>query len=448
MGWGIRGQYGHQTGAMIAGVLVGLVYVLHVIPRRSSLVGARAVALLTLGISVGGSMTYGQTLGLTQDAALIGNWHALSWGLLGVFLKGGVWIGLGGLLLGIALGPIRYPPAELALMLMFAIFARFAGLALLNEPFDPASQELPWIYFSADWYWQPHVELKPRRELWGGLWLALVSLSIYVRVVRQDRLAFRLACWATMAGGVGFALGQGIQAFHAWNQTWFQTGPLATIEPFMNWWNMMEISFGATWAGILAVGVWLHQDWIKGKEDAPDCELTFRQELSLLLTHLAAILVWSFYSFSPLDNFAVIGFTMILLPVVATSMGRYWPFWVSLPIVLLPIAGKTLKQVTLQSELIPGYLSWPLVAALPVVGALLLSAYLAKHACEHSAAHFAKCTLLFTTWVYFAMNFAFFEFPWPWQAWTVRTPSAIIFAFCAAGLSLGCGLVGASARHR
>ena len=25
MGWGIRGQYGHETGAMIAGVLVSLV---------------------------------------------------------------------------------------------------------------------------------------------------------------------------------------------------------------------------------------------------------------------------------------------------------------------------------------------------------------------------------------------------------------------------------------
>ena len=24
MGWGIRGQYGHETGAMIAGVLVSL----------------------------------------------------------------------------------------------------------------------------------------------------------------------------------------------------------------------------------------------------------------------------------------------------------------------------------------------------------------------------------------------------------------------------------------
>ncbi len=28
LGWGIRGQYGHETGAMIAGLLVGLVLTL------------------------------------------------------------------------------------------------------------------------------------------------------------------------------------------------------------------------------------------------------------------------------------------------------------------------------------------------------------------------------------------------------------------------------------
>src|SRR5688572_16755082 len=67
MGWGIRGQYGHETGAMIAGVLIGFVVVLLFIPRATSLRGARAVAMTALGISFGGSMTYGQTVGLTHD---------------------------------------------------------------------------------------------------------------------------------------------------------------------------------------------------------------------------------------------------------------------------------------------------------------------------------------------------------------------------------------------
>ena len=66
MGWGIRGQYGHETGAMIAGVLVGFTLVLLFLPQATSLQAARTVALITLGISFGGSMTYGQTLGLSH----------------------------------------------------------------------------------------------------------------------------------------------------------------------------------------------------------------------------------------------------------------------------------------------------------------------------------------------------------------------------------------------
>ncbi len=32
-------------------------------------------------------MTYGQTIGLTQDRELVGNWEALRWGMLGCSSK-------------------------------------------------------------------------------------------------------------------------------------------------------------------------------------------------------------------------------------------------------------------------------------------------------------------------------------------------------------------------
>ncbi len=63
LGWGIRGQYGHETGAMLAGLLVALVLVYLFGYQLSSLSAARAVALATVAIGFGGSMTYGQTLG-------------------------------------------------------------------------------------------------------------------------------------------------------------------------------------------------------------------------------------------------------------------------------------------------------------------------------------------------------------------------------------------------
>ena len=44
MGWGIRGQYGHETGAMIAGVLVASVLVMLFCSRFNTLSSARAIA--------------------------------------------------------------------------------------------------------------------------------------------------------------------------------------------------------------------------------------------------------------------------------------------------------------------------------------------------------------------------------------------------------------------
>ena len=96
MGWGVRGQYGHETGAMIAGVLVSLILVFLFCPNNNSIQVVRAAALGTIAMGFGGSMTYGQTVGLTHDAPLIGNWSSLCWGMIGLAIKGGVWIGFFG----------------------------------------------------------------------------------------------------------------------------------------------------------------------------------------------------------------------------------------------------------------------------------------------------------------------------------------------------------------
>src|SRR5713101_148969 len=169
MGWGIRGQYGHETGAMIAGVLIGFTAALLFIPEASSLQAARVVALTAIGISFGGSETYAQTVGLTHDAEFLGNWPALRWGLFGLFIKGGVWIGFAGAFLGIGLSQKHYRPAEMALVMAGLLVLVYIGVRVLNEPFDPTHKILPRLYFSHDWYWRAEAEFKPRREIWGGL---------------------------------------------------------------------------------------------------------------------------------------------------------------------------------------------------------------------------------------------------------------------------------------
>ena len=456
MGWGIRGQYGHQTGAMIAGLLVGLVLVMLFARNMCALSGARAVAFTTLGIAVGGSMTYGQTVGLTHDGPLIGNWDALRWGMLGLFLKGAIWIGLAGLLLGMSLSKTRYQPAELALMFVSAIFLRFWGIQLLNEPFLPADKILPALYFSDDWFWEPDGDLKPRRELWGGLLVALAALTAYVRWVRFDRLAFRLALIGFLSGGLGFSLGQCVQAMYAWNPAWFASGWLAQVTGHFNWWNMMETTFGAIFAAGLALGGWFHQDWIRDErpsegtaETAKSIELTGVQELLLAIVHLSAVTAWSFGGNESLGMFAGIGYTMIVVPLVAVSMGRYWPFIVVFPLVLIPIAGKTLRHITYETERFSVASGWFWFILLPIGLFFVMVPMFARHAHNTNARGFACLTLPLVAWMYFGLNYAFFEFPWPWREWTGRTPNGLIFSVCVLSLTVAAWYYGrrVSAEH-
>jgi hypothetical protein len=46
-----------------------------------------------------------------------------------------------------------------------------------------------------------------------------------------------------------------------------------------------------------------------------------------------------------------------------------------------------------------------------------------------------RTVLLFGVWMFFLLNFAFFDYPWPWRPWTGRTPSALVYVVCLAGLS-------------
>ena len=128
LGWGLAGQYGGAFGAMIPGVLGALALVL-VARRRLGTSQVWAVAMAgALGFGIGGDETYGQTIGLTAHA------QTAAWGYIGLFLKGAVWGGIGGLFVGSALGNRRYTTAQLLIALNVALALSFVGYRLVNEP--------------------------------------------------------------------------------------------------------------------------------------------------------------------------------------------------------------------------------------------------------------------------------------------------------------------------
>jgi hypothetical protein len=448
MGWGIRGQYGHETGAMIAGVLVGFTLALLFMPHASSLKAARVVALVAVGISFGGSMTYGQTIGLTQNGAMIGNWAALRWGLLGLFIKGGIWIGFAGALLGVGLSDKRYRPMEMTLLLVVMLVLFFIGMRMLNGPFDPANKVLPQVYFSADWYWEPGAELKPRPECWGGLLFALVGLTVYLGGVRRDRLARNMALTGMLAGGLGFSLGQSVQAFHAWNRELFKAGLLGKLDPYMNWWNMMEISFGAIAAGLLAAGLWLNRRKIVQNAPRDEVVISPLWEFVLFAAHLSLLVNAEFVGIPVLVLFLQFGLLMAVFPFLGILGGRYWPYLFALPIVAVPIVGKTLRELAYNHAELSKPAGWILYVVIPLAVTLAAALWLAHRGEEGQTSRpFARIGLLLTTWLYFGLNFAFFRIPWPWREWTGRTPSGILFTVCAVTLTLAAVFFGLRPRQ-
>ena len=482
MGWGIRGQYGHETGAMIAGLLVSLVLALVFCPHGQAGRVARAVAWGTIAIGFGGSMTYGQTVGLTHDAALIGQGAALRWGMLGLAVKGALWIGFAGAFLGMGLSGVQYRVREMFFLMLGLLALHSLGCWVFNQPFDPAAKLLPKIYFSDDWRWKLGLEWKPRREVWGGFLVALAGLVAWTHWFRRDGLAPRLAFWGVLGGAIGFPLGQCLQAYHAWNPELFRQGIWAVLDPKMNWWNWMETTFGAVMGGTLGLGLWLNRHRIRVHGEPPFAprmprdhdpiqrwgetpsspgilvgdQVRVRQSLTppqvhdeepiislgplvewpLLILHLSLLVTGEFLSVGWVGALYDPGLVLGFIPIVAVTGGRAWPYLLMLPVTMVPIAGKTLRQLVYSEHLVGTEFGWLMFVVLPVTVTLGMAWWFARPSEQgREARTFLRPVLLVATWLYFGLNWTFFHLPWPWVPWTSRTPNGLAFAVCALGLT-------------
>jgi len=424
LGWGIRGQYGHETGAMLAGVLVGFTLLLffgrHLKPRTA--IGS--IAMLTVGIGIGGLETYGQTIGLTQNKGMVGNVSAFLWGEIGLFIKGGLWIAIGATFFGSALSGRGWTLKEILSVLGIMMATFLLGQRLLNMPFDPEAHRLPFINFSADWRWTPEATLdvlKPRQERWGGLLFAWLALMSYRGIVQRDRLAVIFGCAGFVAGGVGFAGGQLWQAGHAWFPDVYKQ-VFGQIDALINWWNIMEMAFGSVWGAALA--------WVmyRCKGRLNDCSVMDATAVppilvyALMGVHCVLLYVWTFCSFAWFDAVADLGIPMTLLPMLMIVIGGVrGAALVALPVTGIPIAAKTYVALCLESSKLPRISGFAWLMILPLV---LLTGAISTRQGKSSPLLATGLTVL--TLVYYWLNFAFFDFPWLWQPATGRTPSVLV----------------------
>jgi len=244
LGWGIRGEFGGELGAMPCGALTA--YALAAASGNPR-VRARAAQMAAIGafaFSFGGAETYGQTLGLSQHPDLRQQYYW--WGILGCAIKGAAWFGLGGGFMGMALANRRHRPLEV-LALGGAMTGLFRlGVELLNKPMDPPDH-LPRIYFS-NFHHPADPRDRPRREVWGGLWLGLAGLMAYL-ALKRDWPTLRMAVSGIAGGATGFAGGQAIQAGGRVPGRFSDR-----THQLINWWKAMEMSFGLIGSTVLGAG--------------------------------------------------------------------------------------------------------------------------------------------------------------------------------------------------
>jgi hypothetical protein len=272
IGWGIRGNFGHEFGAMIPGALAAMAAVLAI--NRDD--WQRRIAYFAmfgaLGWSFGGSISYMQVIGYTHS----GHSPSQLYGFASLFLSGFLWAAMGGA--GTALPAVldreRLTEFFAPLIAVFVAWLLQDGFERWLVTVDSAyRQESPLYWYDSDWlaaataivavlalaaarrrldeasklilhmavgWWVAFVLLvpvlglrmtPPRGDNWAGCVGMVAGMLIYFerRKLRELTLA-SLVCG--FIGGAGFASGQLTKLM--WIKTGWQT----------NWHSVLEQSYG------------------------------------------------------------------------------------------------------------------------------------------------------------------------------------------------------------
>ena len=219
LGWALRGQYGHQLGAAIPGVLFSLSLVL-VAGRDDWIQRAPTLAVAgAIGFSVGGSASYGRLIGYTRAK----KWTNILYGFTCLFVVGALWGVIGGGIVGLALEPVPPRPARLAIFVInMAAGAVIAYDILIKRC---GIRMTP-----------------PRSDAWAyEFGIALVLLTL-LRFHGYD-IALRCAIYGMFGYGLGFVVGNFIQVL----------GHVSGIR--LGWWKVMEKTMGFVGGSVLSYGI-------------------------------------------------------------------------------------------------------------------------------------------------------------------------------------------------
>jgi len=285
LGWGIRGDYGHEAGAMIAGALVALAICLQS-KRKDWLDRVVIIAMAgAVGWAFGGQMSYGVVIGYTASSSF----RDVFYGYACLFAIGAMWGGIGAGILALALTEKRsfIESLGLPLVLFYAIWlvishsglsgkisSRWSfndtdwvagsmaliitgSVAIASSRHRAAARFL--VILAAGWLaglivLNGLLRLRmtpPRSDNWAGCAGLTVALILYL-ILSKNRAALMLSLYGLLAGGIGFAFGDFIQMIGR-----AQWGPIARFASLqgLDYWKWMEMLFGMIMGFGVALGI-------------------------------------------------------------------------------------------------------------------------------------------------------------------------------------------------
>jgi hypothetical protein len=281
VGWGFRGDYGHEAGAMVPGALLGLAICLSSGRpdwwRRSTIMAFCGA----VGWAFGGQMSYGQIVGYTASSSLAD----VAYGYGCLLVIGGLWAGIGSAILALSVTQSRsylesFAGPLIALWLVwFAMdfsglterlvkswylndtdwFAALSALLVAGIYAAIVPRSRPACFFimllAAGW-WAGYIILTgllrlhmtpPRSDNWSGC-VGLFGALVFYLVRTKNRAVLSVTLIGLLAGGIGFAVGD---FFNMLGRA--QAGPIGHFEALhgLDYWKWMEQLFGL----IMGIGV-------------------------------------------------------------------------------------------------------------------------------------------------------------------------------------------------
>jgi len=320
VGWGFRGDYGHEAGAMVPGALLGLAICLASGRPdwwRRSIIMAFCGAV---GWAFGGQMSYGRVIGYTASSSLAD----VAYGYGCLFLIGGLWAGTGTAILAVSVTQSRsylerFAGPLVALWLVwFAMDISgltewlverwylhdtdwFAALSVLLAAgiyalLIPRSRPACFlIMLLAGGWWAGYIILTcllglhmtpPRSDNWSGCVGLFVAVVFYL-IHRKNRAALQVTLFGFLAGGTGFAVGD---FFNMLGRA--QWGPVSRFEALqgLDYWKWMEQLFGL----IMGIGVGLvFLRWLRPKLAPPDEDQSSEGLNTVGLIFLLIVMMWA-----------------------------------------------------------------------------------------------------------------------------------------------------------